>query len=218
MQIIRHYGNPIALTSMSVSAVVVILVLVRAAPRASIRDEDTRELGKLLDSGNIAILGKPGSGKSTLVQFLALTFGQARAGERRLRRRGVLRRRLGTGSWLMPIPIPLRKIAAFVESADPNVVGNLIIEAFRRNVVPSGLRDKCDTAFFLRMIAAGKCILLFDGLDEVSDDRQFQALTREIVGLMSQYSSNKFVITSRYAGWRGGVGVSFETFDVEIGR
>src|ERR1017187_6909015 len=144
-----------------------------------------------------------------------LTFGQARAGERRPRRREVLRRRLGTTAWLMPIPIPLRKIAAFVEGADPNLLGNLIAEGFRRNILPSGCRDKCDAAFFLRMLAAGKCILLFDGLDEVSDDKQFQSLTREIVGLMSQYSSNKFVITSRYAGWRGGVGVSFETFDVE---
>jgi len=87
----------------------------------------------LLHVDNIAILGKPGSGKSTLVQFLALTFGQAKAGERRLRRRGVLRRRLETSAWLMPVPIPLRKVAAFVEKADPNVVGNLIIEAFRRN-------------------------------------------------------------------------------------
>ena len=215
MQIIRHYGNPIALTSMSVSAVVVILVLVRAAPRASIRDEDTQELGRLLNSGNVAILGKPGSGKSTLVQFLALTFGQAKAGERRLRCRGVLRRRLGTSSWLLPIPIPLRKIAAFVESADPNVVGNLMIEAFRQKILPSVVRDKCDTAFFLHMIAARKCIFLFHGLDEVSDDAHFQALTREIIGLMSQYSGNKFLITSRYAGWRGGVGSSFKMFDVE---
>src|ERR1017187_10078695 len=112
----------------------------------------------------------------------SLTFGQAKAGERRRKCRGVLRRRLGTSSWLMPIPIPLRKIAAFVESADPNVVGNLLIEAFRRKILPSGVRDKCDSAFFLHMIAARKCIFLFDGLDEVSDDAHFQALTREIIG------------------------------------
>jgi predicted NACHT family NTPase len=65
------------------------------------------------------------------------------------------------------------------------------------------------------MIAARKCILLFDGLDEVSDESQFQALTREIVGLMSQYPGNKFLVTSCYAGWRGGVGTSFRTFEVE---
>ena len=214
IRFVRHDGSPIALMAASASTIVLILTA-RHLDAAPIPAADTQELGRLLHFDNIAILGKPGSGKSTLVQFLALTFGQARAGERRLKRRGVLRRRLRSPSWLMPVPIPLRKIAAFVENADPNVVGNLIIEGFRRNILPSGLRDKCDAAFFLRMMAARKCILLFDGLDEVSDDSQFQALTREIVGLISQYSGNKFLVTSRYAGWRGGVGTSFRTFDVE---
>ena len=214
IRLLNHDGPVIVLPLSSAFSAVVILVAVRYRPRFP-QTEDTRELGELLRFGEIAILGKPGSGKSTLVQFLALTFAQARAGERKLRHRGVLRHRLGAVRWVMPVPIPLRKIAAFVESADPNVVGNLIIEAFRRNVLPSGLRDRCDTSFFLRMIAARRCLILFDGLDEVSDDRQFQALTREIVGLISQYSGNKFLITSRYAGWRGGVGTSVETFDVE---
>ena len=214
MRVVRHDVAPLALIAMSATAIVVIAIASKRTT-ASISGEDTQELGRLLHSDNIAILGKPGSGKSTLVQFLALTFGQAKAGERHLKRRGVLRRRLGTTSWLMPIPIPLRKIAAFVESADPNVVGNLIVEAFRRKILPSGVRDKCDAAFFLRMIAARKCIFLFDGLDEVSEDSQSQALIREILGLVSQYSGNKFLITSRYAGWRGGVGSSFKMFDVE---
>jgi hypothetical protein len=65
------------------------------------------------------------------------------------------------------------------------------------------------------MIAGRKCIFLFDGLDEVSDDGQFRALTREIVGLMSQYPGNKFMVTSRYAGWRGGLGSSFKMLEVE---
>jgi hypothetical protein len=214
VRVARHDAAPLALIATSAFAIVVIAITSKRGA-ASPPEEDTKELGQLLLSDNIAILGKPGSGKSTLVQFLALTFGQAKAGERRLKRRGVLRRRLGATSWLMPIPIPLRKIAAFVEGADPNVLGNLIVEAFRRKILPSGVRDKCDAAFFLRMIAARKCIFLFDGLDEVSEDSQSQALIREIVGLVSQYSGNKFLITSRYAGWRGGVGSSFKLFDVE---
>jgi NACHT domain len=210
MRTVHHDPAPLALIATSAFAIVGIVATTSMRVRASAPGKDTHELGRLLHSDNIAILGKPGSGKSTLIQFLALTFGQAKAGERRLKRRGVLRRRLGTTGWLMPIPIPLRKIAAFVESADPNVVGNLVVEAFRRKILPSGVRDKCDAAFFLRMIAARKCIFLFDGLDEVSEDNQSQALIREILGLVSQYSGNKFLITSRYAGWRGGVGSSFK--------
>lgn len=211
---VRHAGTPAVLVAASCLSAVACFFFFNIA-FSDAADKDTQDLGKLLRSNGLAILGKPGSGKSTLVQFFALTFSQAKAGERRLRRRGILRRRLGVKKWLMPIPIPLRKVASFVDSADPNLAGNLIVEAFRRNILPSGLRDECDSSFFLRMIAARRCLFLFDGLDEVSDDSQFQTLSREIVGLMSQYPGNKFVITSRYAGWRGGVGSSFDTFEVE---
>jgi len=46
-------------------------------------------------------------------------------------------------------------------------------------------------------------------LDEVANDDEFQVVVKEIQGLVSQFPGNKFIITSRYSGWRGGVGSDF---------
>ena len=209
-----HRGHiPIALS---------IGILVGLCPLAASRllsdehsEKQAEEIGRLLETDYLAVLGKPGSGKSTFIQYLALTFARAKASDRKLRRRSVIRRRFLFPGWLLPIPIPLRKIASFLEAADPNLVSNLMIEAFRQRILPSGLRERCDKEMFLRLLQSGKCLFLFDGLDEVADDRQFQLVIKEILGLVSQYPGNKFVVTSRFVGWRGGVGASFRTFEVE---
>ena len=71
------------------------------------------------------------------------------------------------------------------------------------------------------MLHKKQCLLLLDGLDEVANDNEFQLLIKEIQGLISQFPGNKFVITSRYSGWRGGVGSSFaqtEISDLDEGQ
>lgn len=55
----------------------------------------------------IAVLGGPGSGKSTLLQYLALTYARERAGDRRLRRRGIVKERLQTSAWQLPVFLQL---------------------------------------------------------------------------------------------------------------
>ena len=51
------------------------------------KERTATEVGDLLTShDNIAILGKPGSGKSTYAQFIALTFAQEKAGEKNLKK------------------------------------------------------------------------------------------------------------------------------------
>lgn len=180
------------------------------------KERTAKEVGKLLSShDNLAILGKPGAGKSTYVQFIALTFAQEKAGERKLRKPGIVRRRFGTRRQLLPILIPLRKISHFLVEADPQLGGNLLIEAFRQRVLPSDIRAVFPSSYVLHMLRKRRCLFVLDGLDEVADDIEFQALVREIMGLISCFPGNKFVITSRYAGWRGGLGSSFRQFEIE---
>ncbi|MCE5242902.1 MAG: NACHT domain-containing protein [Desulfobacteraceae bacterium] len=174
------------------------------------------DLQRVLDGNDyIAILGKPGSGKSTLIQFIALTFAQEQAGKASLRRRGVVKDRLGLRKWYFPIHIPLRKISSFLLTSSTNSEAhNLLFEAFRQNILPSDIRDSFTDVYIRHLLKKKKCIFLLDGLDEVANDEEFLCVVKEINGLVSMYEGNKFIITSRYSGWRGGVGSSFVRHEI----
>lgn len=184
--------------------------------RALAEGEFADRIRKLLNQyDNVAILGKPGAGKSTLVQFLALAFAQEKAGERKLRKRGIVGEKLGLDTWYLPILIPLRKVSKTLLERDADGSANLLLEAWRDKVLPSDIRADFPDKVFLKMLKKRRCILLLDGLDEVANDEEFRTVIREIKGFSSRYAGNKFIITSRFSGWRGGVGSTFQEFQVD---
>jgi energy-coupling factor transporter ATP-binding protein EcfA2 len=184
--------------------------------RALAEGEFADRIRKLLNRyDNVAILGRPGAGKSTLVQFLALAFAREKAGEGKLRKRGVVVEKLGLDTWYLPILIPLRKVSKTLLERDADGNANLLLEAWRDKVLPSDIRADFPDKFFLKMLKKRRCILLLDGLDEVANDEEFRTVIREIKGFSSRYAGNKFIITSRFSGWRGGVGSTFQEFRVD---
>ncbi|MEG4394610.1 tetratricopeptide repeat protein [Microcoleus sp. BROC3] len=173
-----------------------------------------------------AILGDPGAGKTTLLRYLARHFAIAycglqakdepttqssgeespsplRVGEGspNLRVRGGMDEDLGE----IRLPI-LFRIADFAErlAQQPDLSLVEYLKQFYRHWEGDRDRAKGDAVadLLLAKMAAGDCLVLMDGLDEVFDRANRVQVVQQIDRLVKDYGENKFVITSRIAGYQ----------------
>lgn len=134
----------------------------------------------------LVVLGDPGSGKSTLVRYLLLTLT-----------RGDPRRGLGLDPLWLPIFFPVAAFAA--ARAQP---GGADLSPFAYlSIYYSGLSQPDYGPLFARALALGRALVLFDGLDEVRDDRQ--AIVHSLEAFVREWDAagNRFVATSRIVGY-----------------
>lgn len=122
----------------------------------------------------VRILGKPGSGKTTFLQYLAVQCnrGQWEAGR-------------------IPVFITVRH---FVEAAKTSGQFNLL-SYIGQEFMSAGITDPTTVETLLQ---AGKILLLLDGMDEVLN-RDQMAVLREIRHFSDQHHKNLFVATCRTA-------------------
>ncbi len=146
----------------------------------------------------MVLLGRPGSGKSTLSTYLALSLAEAALGD------GVALERLGKwwklGS-LLPVPVVLREFAATLPSGLDRGRAKHLWDHITADLANSG-RDAGFSETLRRVAETRGALFLLDGLDEAGDEAR-RGRVLEAVGEFTCTAGAKcrFLITSRPYAW-----------------
>ncbi len=147
--------------------------------------EPRKVLELVREHPGLVILGDPGSGKTTFLKYLALTFA---AGDGSV---------LGLGERL-PVLVPLSGYANALAASEVR------LDDFVRGYIDSRGADPALGALLDAELRAGRALLLLDGLDEVREAPLRQTVVRAVADFFSFHraAGNKFVLTSRIVGYR----------------
>jgi hypothetical protein len=145
--------------------------------------EQRRQVSEFLDQPSpqiLAVVGAPGSGKTTLLRHTAKEVFARPRGRRRT----------------VPVLLYLRDHVPQIVQ-DPDVELPALI---RLAVARQGIQDP--QGWFAGRLQAGRCLVLFDGLDEVAREKDRRVIAEWVDAQVTRYAKNDFVITSRPAGYR----------------
>ena len=153
----------------------------------------------LREHRRLVILGDPGSGKTTLLRYLALCYARDRAEDATL-----VRDRLGIPeSGFLPVLLSLRNLGAYFKThypTDDGIEGHRRLLTFLRAALQNEGIDVPDN-FLDAALAAGRVVVLFDGMDEVGDFDLRRRMARLIEGFAAASPQCRMVVTSRIVGY-----------------
>ena len=148
----------------------------------------------------LMLLGGPGSGKSTFVNHLALCLAGACLGERdpsESERGAALLSRLAP-HWshgaLLPIRVVLRELAVFPPLRNASNGSLALLHAFLGHAIAPHAEA---LNLLIEALAAGRALLLFDGLDEVEAGRILVNITECISAVAGIYTRSPVLVTCR---------------------
>lgn len=153
----------------------------RSAARVAADDSARRSIGDFIgkEAGSVvAVIGAPGTGKTTLLKRLAL--------QRSPQRRD------------LPVLLLLRDHAAAI-AANPRTSLPEVIRASLNAGITSGEPP----GWLEQQLDRGRCLVLLDGLDEVANQDERHAVSRWVERQIASYDRNDFVLTSRPHGYAG---------------
>ncbi len=167
-----------------------------ASPAGDVHKEEyirtSEEVTRLVFKKNrlLLIIGDPGSGKTTLLKHYAITCLQPNGYQR-----------LGFTEPVLLFFFPLRELIPQGVTFAP--LSHQLFAWSEKHHLEIAERH------FASWLKRGKTLLLFDGLDEISDTEQRIKACSWIDRIVSRFTNARLVVTSRATGYRKGEGIEF---------
>jgi len=150
--------------------------------QAHLAVQRTLKIADLLREPRVVILGDPGMGKTTSARYIAYALATKDA------------RYIGSAP-IGRIPILVR-IALYAKALERDSTLHLI------DYIQQELLPRSDFGKYIRAeIEAGRCLVILDGLDEVTNPSLRIQVTERIHATVATYSENHFLVTSRIVGY-----------------
>jgi len=148
---------------------------------------------------HLAILGPPGSGKTTIMQHIVMTLTIPR-----LRRKVRAPRKI-------PIFLFLREHASGIKE-NPEISVVALVNKRLETMV-----SKLHPDWIERQLHQGNCLILLDGLDEVSEDDTRRIVSQWVRMQIENYPDNHFYVSSRPGGYEHDIfrGSGIHVIDVQ---
>ncbi len=165
------------------------------------KDRPFPALEAAVQTSRLALLGDPGSGKSTFARHVLAWYAGAELGH--------LKAPDGLPSGLLPVLITLRDLVPRLNQVDFTTMGTQAQEAAYQKILRAQLRDdltRLDAEPFtdglLAHLRAGTCLLVLDGLDEVPQALQGH-IRATVLTLCQQYAPKNILLTCRVRSYVG---------------
>jgi len=135
---------------------------------------------------NFAIVGAPGSGKTTMLKHMALTLTGT---PRKIKKDGL--------PVLIPILLFLRDHKDDIKTTPDVKLTQLIHHQLDRRQIPLP-----PDGWLEKQLETGNCLIMLDGLDEVADISVRKIVVTWVENCMQAHGRNRFIVTSRPHGYK----------------
>jgi hypothetical protein len=136
----------------------------------------------------LAILGAPGSGKTTMMRYLTLMY--AARTPRKLH---------PDAPQFIPVLLYLRDVYPTILQNPDLPLADLVTDWAQKLQTSDPLKPP--TGWFAKKLSQNRCLILLDGLDEVADETQRQQISRWVDRQLYEYPQIPFILTSRPLGY-----------------
>lgn len=133
-----------------------------------------------------AIIGAPGSGKTTLMQYIALSL--------------IKDKKLIKSNNYTPILLFLREHTKSIIEKEPPTLSQLVQIHFSQHKRYQNLKPPSN--YFEEQLMKGNCLIMLDGLDEVANENQRKKVSSWVNEQIKIYRQCPFILTSRPQGYK----------------
>ncbi|MEM1242367.1 MAG: GUN4 domain-containing protein [Cyanobacteria bacterium P01_H01_bin.26] len=137
----------------------------------------------------LAILGAPGSGKTTLMRYMTLMYALRKS-----------RRLHPQAPNFIPVLLYLRDICKQVTAKPALTLADLLTDWVQNLQQTEPLTPP--KGWFAKKLKQNRLLILFDGLDEVADEQDRKQVSRWVDRQMYEYPETSFILTSRPLGYK----------------